>query len=314
MPTRMKVTCPGCQRQIVVRLDVSRGRDRCLYCGERLEPDGRETVGGDVLPCIRCDRAIALSGLETSHRLRCPWCGFEYDRLGADGLDLDGLRTYARLRARRARVHHYQFAHRWLPANFLARPASLLGAIGGDPPAARRWIASGWTRVGELLPEDLRLPAEGLAIGRVDVEGLPTLSLALVIRLPQPVAVPEAHLAALVIQHPPGGALPIEEWMSRQSARYYTLEYGLELTGRETPTLCEWVLHPEAGLRHVHHGDGSPPEPSLLIEAILDLEARRLNEARARARREDLPEEVVHAHAHGVPNLHPGGWRATTRR
>jgi hypothetical protein len=115
------------------------------------------------------------------------------------------------------RPHHYRFAHRVLPgaARLGEVPAERIGAV----------LQQMWEDFGAGLPEDQRLPPDGLSGGFV--QDVPHRLL--LVAMPRPRAATEAFAVALV--WPDGSPDP----------RAFTLEYAVHpLTGEKGAVLGEW--------------------------------------------------------------------------
>ena len=146
------------------------------------------------------------------------------------------------------RPHHYNFAHQALREWVFADPVGVLRAV------AEGYVVDllqrAWTRLGEELAADDRLPPEGLGC---EVRFLNGDRFCVVFRLPPPVLMPEAYFVAAVFN--PEGV-----------DRLFTLEYSdpfycaseeqiaaMRASGVEGPfaVLCEWwqAVRPSASLR-----------------------------------------------------------------
>lgn len=145
------------------------------------------------------------------------------------------------------RQHHYEFAHVVLRA-IVFRAGRLmldLAANGG----LTALVHESWQRVGEGLPEERQLPADGLRGDRIDT---PDLSAA-VITLPPAEHVAEAHLVALVAD--PAHSDQID---------YFTLEHTWTSDGQATTALGHWTRDG----RHLNLGDGPHPDPRAFLDAL----------------------------------------------
>lgn len=141
-----------------------------------------------------------------------------------------------------ARPHHYIFAHQALRGFCAPDPLAFFAIMASAE--QRDYLAWMWQRVEEALKE----PATGLSVEEVTaypcrVKDLPTL----IITLPPPKAITEAHAVAIVLTGTP----------EAPGFRYFTLEYGFNLDNHSPRTvLCEWQ-------DDVHANYGTGPEPTL---------------------------------------------------
>jgi hypothetical protein len=154
-----------------------------------------------------------------------------------------------------ARAHHYLFAHRVLPSVFFENPARFIEVLAKDGIGFLRFF---WERVGSDLKDETALPASGLnyQTRRTD-DGVTVV----IITLPQPEAAPEAYFAAAVYRPPMEGGASL--------CRYFTLEYGIDLTGSQSRTvLCEWTSQPSPS--HLNYGDGPEATEMAFFKAVCE--------------------------------------------
>jgi hypothetical protein len=147
------------------------------------------------------------------------------------------------------RPHHYQFAHRALPAisrnpqvdlAALARSGRLNGALRAT-----------WTAVGERLQEPDRLSGDGLHGELADLAG----EQAIVVTLPPARHATEAFFAVIT---------PLDPLQAR---RYLTLEFSWNVVTSQPATVVgEWQAD-----RHINHGDGTGADRSALIAKVQQL-------------------------------------------
>jgi hypothetical protein len=131
------------------------------------------------------------------------------------------------------RRHHYLFAHRELPGVLRTYASNLVGlARAGRLDHALR---STWTRVGDALPPEDRLPPDGLTAGlRPSSHGD-----AFLITMPPAVHVTEAHFALVVLT-------------PDQGVRYFVLEHAWHTDDTPYTVLGEWT-------ERAHHNLGEGP-------------------------------------------------------
>jgi hypothetical protein len=144
------------------------------------------------------------------------------------------------------RRHHYQFAHRLLPATAF-RMGSDLVAAGRQ---GRLALDDAWNELGLTLPEGERVRPDGLdaSYQRVDPYDV------LVVTFPPAMGPAEAHYAAI--------AVPDD---STRNVRYLVLELGLSpIDGQRYTVMAEWT----ADGSHVNYGPGPEALPASFIAEL----------------------------------------------
>lgn len=137
------------------------------------------------------------------------------------------------------RRQHYDFAHLLLRGRFQADPGGLLRLLAGeDGPTLLRAL---WNEAGQGASDDAE-PIDATGLSRT-LEAWPGGGL-LLVKLPRPRAITEAHFVALAVPE-------------ATDARYFTLEHGLDERGDARTVLCEW-----RDGAHYNFGDG--PEADAL--------------------------------------------------
>lgn len=147
------------------------------------------------------------------------------------------------------RRHHYVFAHVAL-RQVVQRFGAEMPAHVRDGSLADR-LAHLWRGVGESLPPDDRMPADGLT---ADLAVLDAHDLVLV-TMPPALHTTEPHYAAIAVDR------------ADSSVRYLLLEHTLNVDGTPATMLCEW-----RGETHVNMGAGPGPD----LESFLETVATRL--------------------------------------
>ncbi|GCD98646.1 hypothetical protein [Embleya hyalina] len=143
------------------------------------------------------------------------------------------------------RPHHYRFAHVVFRSIALRNAAGLLAAPLDE---LNTRTADLWVGVGGELPEEQRLPADGLALSHVPL-GAGT---ALLVRFPPALHPPEAHFALLL------GPDVVGE------PRYFVLEESLDMFTRARVTvLGAWNTD-----THLNLGPGPAPEADAFVAAV----------------------------------------------
>lgn len=143
------------------------------------------------------------------------------------------------------RRQHYDFAHRILPKLVAENADRVLDILAGEQ--GESFLDQMWRFSGENVPEGQRIAERPVR----HVRHLPPGTLAVVLALPSPAAVTEAHFVAVVSTQPKG-------------ARYFTLELGVDFPSEDPRTVfCEW-----AGGSHVNFGTGPAPELGAFLDAV----------------------------------------------
>jgi hypothetical protein len=144
----------------------------------------------------------------------------------------------------KTRPHHYFFAHRALRDTFFESPHRFVRALLARKAELLHVI---WDDVGEWAEDNLgtaaRLPSDGLAL---TIHQINPLTVALIISLPPPEQMVEAHFVGLIL--------------GPKVTRFVTLERGrIVRSSRVRTVLCEWQ-----GQKHANYGDG----PEATVEAF----------------------------------------------
>ncbi|MGE0707265.1 MAG: hypothetical protein AB7N76_16360 [Planctomycetota bacterium] len=200
--------------------------------------------------CQACGKSFKLPDEAGGRRGRCKGCG-----------EVMRVPLALSLEQGTPRRHHYSFAHAFLPAMCLQGPPYLLGLV---LDAKGELLRKGWEVVASKLDPAERLEPAGLEGSFHERSG--GLGLALV-QLPPPRRQAEAIFVAGAFLRAGGGT----------TFRYLTLELGLDVgTGRPHTVLGEWVPAGDGG-RHLHWGEGPPPEREAFLDAVeaLVLDAKR---------------------------------------
>jgi len=147
--------------------------------------------------------------------------------------------------AAKPRKAYYAFAHQALPEIFFSGPKTLVDTLSQHGASFPRYV---WSKMEEYTGVD------GGVQDQIDVQvhQLGQSELALVI-CPVPENVTEVYFIGMLLE-------PADE----TSARYFTLEYGVDFTGQVYTVLGEWT----ADYIHHNHGEGPPPEMDRFLETI----------------------------------------------
>jgi hypothetical protein len=161
------------------------------------------------------------------------------------------------------RLHHYVFGHILLRQIFFRDASAFVAALreGGDPLLHRIWDDVGdWIVQNEEGQH--QLPCVGLTCThREIVSG----TYAVIVSLPQPQEITEAHFVGLVVRPPKkrfSGLVCVDTGM----ARYITLERGETSDGAPRTVLCEWTED-----SHVNMGDGPEATVDGFSNALAEL-------------------------------------------
>lgn len=149
------------------------------------------------------------------------------------------------------RHHHYLFAHRLIPTLFFQDTLQFVSLLQRD---GLRFLEFWWRRVGEDVPQEERLSADGLGY---TIREVAHGWVAVVIMMPLPQGMTEAYFVGLFFR-PEGETL---------IPRVFTLEKTMSYlpTTTETPmtVLCEWT----ATGAHRNTGKGMAPELETFLAA-----------------------------------------------
>ena len=148
------------------------------------------------------------------------------------------------------RRHHYSFAHKALPDLFFQNPSGFIDSLCLRKTDLLRFL---WRRLGELEieAESDRISTDALGCRINEFEKNTTVVL---IILPRPEGITEAHFVAMVYR-PPAWKLLKKQ---KEIARYITLEFNRYQDDTPKTVLGEWT---DSGM-HLNFGDG--PEPTLI--------------------------------------------------
>lgn len=151
------------------------------------------------------------------------------------------------------RPHHYEFAHRAVPA-VLLDPALDLTRYVRKIGRLQKSLTATWNAVAAGQPRDERIPSAGLTVEARSVGSTDGL----LITLPPALRPAEAHFALVV---------PLERRVER---RYLTLEVGWDdVDERPYTVLGEWTTG-----GHHNLGHGPPPDAGLFVDAVAGLTTR----------------------------------------
>ena len=173
---------------------------------------------------------------------------------------------------------HYAFAHQWVRDSFLGNsPVFTVNLLLGKTAFLRRL----WARTAKGIggAEDAGIPPEELAF---ESRPRPDGGKLLLITMPRPEAVTEAHFLALLVPPTDDSAPP----------RYFLLERGeVPDEGLTRTVLCEWY---RAGQGFVHRNFGTGPEPDLeaFVTELENVLAGRPSEEQFRRLRAFLGEDL----------------------
>ncbi len=157
--------------------------------------------------------------------------------------------------------HHYVFAHVALRQACFANPVRFFALMAS--PYRQEFLDSLWQQIctvcdqhgkAQFLPKDVNIQ-----MGRIGEYP------AIVVQMPTPCHVPEAHMVCIVLK------VPIDELKSKSEipdaqVRYFTLEKGVDISGRDRTVLCAWD-----GEKHINFGDGPEATVMAFLDAIKEL-------------------------------------------
>jgi hypothetical protein len=178
---------------------------------------------------------------------------FDFFKRGKQSAEME-----AYLAANRPRVQYYLFAHRALREFAFEQPMFAFGGVLSDELRDRTGRAL-WDSIAEQIKEtsEPTEPFPGME-SRISKCGVFPCA---IVKMPTPLKQTEAHFVAIVLRvdtskDDPQQPVPVS---------YFTLEHGGPGGGT---VLGEWTKDG----RHIHHGEGPPPEWDAFEQAV----ARRL--------------------------------------
>ncbi len=164
------------------------------------------------------------------------------------------------------RRHHYVFAHQALREACADDPAGFFERMRGE--SWRTAVNDLWTLVGWQLEAEAseELDPEEIEVEACTLRGSPCV----LVRMPPPIAVGEAHFVALVLCAAPGDPASVSE---EPAFRCFTLERTWSRNDEPRTVIGEWV-----GDRHLNFADGPGPDATAflgMLEAWLGRMAAR---------------------------------------
>jgi len=152
--------------------------------------------------------------------------------------------------------HHYALGHIALRQICRANPLGFFGAMASDD--RDRFCAEVWESVCKHCDETGK-PTFG--IGDVKITTLRAADFpTILIRMPPPANIAEAHLVAIVLKLDRDATEPPEN----VETGYFTLEKGMDEDGSEQTVLCAWSMDDT----HVNYGQGPPADEKEFIAAV----------------------------------------------
>ena len=155
----------------------------------------------------------------------------------------------------RPRSHHYMFAHQAVKEMVRADPLQFFSIIASE--GQRDFLDWIWDFVcNHLSDEDPGdLIASDIHATTCRIKTYPTI----LISMPEPRAIAEAHFIAIVLT----GELSEAVASDQIEFRYFTLECGAHMDGTERTVMCEWSRD-----SHLNFGDGPEPDLRKFAEAV----------------------------------------------
>ena len=153
-------------------------------------------------------------------------------------------------------AHHYELAHHALRKVCSADPLRFFQLI--SSPERTSFLGWVWTKVRKKCDPG---GDPGFEITDLEVDPAQILDhAAFIFKFPLPKKVPEAYLAAVVLQdHALQSSL---SWAD--GFRYFTLERGEHLDGSPRTVFCEWT----ADERHLNYGEGPPANSAAFLGRV----------------------------------------------
>lgn len=156
-------------------------------------------------------------------------------------------------------THNRAFAHHYLRDCVFQLPDLHLILAG---PNAQAYVEGMWERCGGQLEEPERCSSAGLRV--LPVDAVENYS-AVLIEIPAPVELADAHLVAVVFRQEK------RRWpfgRARWRIRYFTLELSLGLEDEDRTVIGEWTWAKGRAQLHVNYGDGPAAEPGAFVASL----------------------------------------------
>jgi hypothetical protein len=152
--------------------------------------------------------------------------------------------------------HHYEFAHFAVRKACETNPLAFFGVMASEE--QQNLLESIWDQVCKRCDETGQSPFNmddvGIATGRLKDKPV------IVIVMPPPAEVAEAHLAAIVLHVNLEG----EDVPDPLEFDYWTLEKGVTMDGADRTVLCRWTKDD----KHVNLGDGPPANVDQFLACV----------------------------------------------
>lgn len=156
--------------------------------------------------------------------------------------------------------HHYVLAHVALRQAAFSDPHRFFTVMAS--PERQAFLDHLWRKVCERCDKEgaASFTADDVIVHTTRIDDYPTV----LIEMPEPGAVAEAHLVCAVLMVPMKGA---STESGEPELRYFTLEKGRRIaTGQEATVLCGWQ-----GGSHVNYGYGCQADPAAFLDRVRDL-------------------------------------------
>lgn len=155
--------------------------------------------------------------------------------------------------------HHYVLGHIALRQICKANPLGFFGAMASEN--RDQFCREVWKTVCKHC-DGTGQPAftiSDVKITTLRVADFPTI----LIRMPDPLNVAEAHLIAIVLKLTRDTTTPPDD----VEFAYFTLEKGVDTGGGERTVLCSWGMDDS----HSNYGDGPPVDERAFLQAVEEL-------------------------------------------
>lgn len=149
----------------------------------------------------------------------------------------------------------YAFAHVAMRQIALAKPLQFLGIV--LSPNAGQFFDALLEDVNEYCERKASFDASSITTHKCKVNGFPGV----VIVLPEPKEMAEAHMVALIV--PMDLSSDEEPDFDAAQGRYFTLEKGFSLSNTPRTVLAEWDA-----TTHSNYGDGPAPNVEAFVQSL----------------------------------------------
>ncbi len=161
--------------------------------------------------------------------------------------------------ARKQSPHHYIFAHVALRQVCFANPLGFFALMAY--PYRQKFLDDLWRQIWENCDREGKdqLSMQDIKIETVTIDKYP----AILVQMPTPCYPGEAYMICIILKVLLNN---LKQEMDDVQVRYFTLEKGIDISGRDRIVSCVWDKE-----IHVNYGDGPEPTAPEFMDAIRKL-------------------------------------------